>query len=103
MTCWEILPPDFDPAKKYPALLYCQGRSAAGGKPVLEQPLELHDHGANGYIVIAPNRHGVPGFGAEWNRQISGDYGGQKHAGLLCGKPIISKDSPTSTQTMSAQ
>ena len=32
---------------------------------------------ANDYIIVAPNRRGLPGFGVEWNEQISGDYGGQ--------------------------
>ena len=32
---------------------------------------------ANDYIIVAPNRRGLPGFGVEWNEAISGDYGGQ--------------------------
>ena len=77
MTCWEILPPDFDPAKKYPALLYCQGGPQQAVSQFWSNRWNFMIMAANGYIVIAPNRHGVPGFGAEWNRQISGDYGGQ--------------------------
>lgn len=77
MTCWEILPADFDPNKKYPALLYCQGGPQQAVSQFWSYRWNFMMMAANGYVVIAPNRHGVPGFGTEWNRQISGDYGGQ--------------------------
>lgn len=32
---------------------------------------------ANGYAVVLPNRHGVPGFGQKFNEQIAGDFAGQ--------------------------
>ena len=77
MLTWVVLPPDFDPAKKYPVLLYCQG----GPQSVVSQfwsyrwNLELIASG--GYVVVAPNRRGLPSFGQEWLDQISGDYSGQ--------------------------
>lgn len=77
MTCWEILPPDFDPNKKYPAILYCQGGPQQAVSQFWSYRWNFMIMAAHGYIVIAPNRHGVPGFGTAWNRQISGDYGGQ--------------------------
>ena len=77
MTAWEILPPNFDPNKKYPMLLYCQGGPQSAVSQFWSYRWNFMIMAANGYIVIAPNRHGVPGFGEEWNRQISGDYGGQ--------------------------
>lgn len=77
MTCWEILPPDFDPNKKYPAILYCQGGPQQAVSQFWSYRWNFMIMAAHGYIVIAPNRHGVPGFGTEWNREISGDYGGQ--------------------------
>lgn len=77
MTCWEILPPDFDPNKKYPALLYCQGGPQQAVSQFWSYRWNFMIMAANGYVVIAPNRRGLPGFGEEWNRQISGDYGGQ--------------------------
>ncbi|MBD5328841.1 MAG: S9 family peptidase [Bacteroides sp.] len=77
MTCWEILPPDFDPNKKYPAILYCQGGPQQAVSQFWSYRWNFMIMAANGYIVIAPNRRGLPGFGEEWNRQISGDYGGQ--------------------------
>ena len=77
MTCWEILPADFDPNKKYPAILYCQGGPQQAVSQFWSYRWNFMIMAANGYVIIAPNRHGVPGFGTEWNRQISGDYGGQ--------------------------
>lgn len=77
MTCWEILPPNFDPKKKYPALLYCQGGPQQAVSQFWSYRWNFMIMAANGYVVIAPNRRGLPGFGEEWNRQISGDYGGQ--------------------------
>lgn len=77
MTCWEILPPDFDPNKKYPAILYCQGGPQQAVSQFWSYRWNFMIMAAHGYVVIAPNRHGVPGFGTAWNRQISGDYGGQ--------------------------
>ena len=77
MTCWVILPPDFDPDKKYPAILYCQGGPQQAVSQFWSYRWNFRIMAANGYVVIAPNRRGLPGFGEEWNRQISGDYGGQ--------------------------
>lgn len=77
MTCWEILPPDFDPSKKYPAILYCQGGPQQAVSQFWSYRWNFMIMAAHGYVVIAPNRRGLPGFGTEWNRQISGDYGGQ--------------------------
>ncbi len=75
MLTWVFFPPDFDPAKKYPALLYCQGgpQSTLGWSYRWNFQLMA----AQGYIVVAPCRRGVPGFGQEWTDQISGDYSGQ--------------------------
>ncbi|MCH5224403.1 MAG: S9 family peptidase [Muribaculaceae bacterium] len=77
MLSWIILPPDFDPQKKYPAILYCQGGPQQAVSQFWSYRWNFMIMAANGYVVIAPNRRGLPGFGTEWNRQISGDYGGQ--------------------------
>ncbi|MFT3740025.1 MAG: S9 family peptidase [Breznakibacter sp.] len=77
MLTWVIYPPDFDPAKKYPALLYCQGGPQSTVSQFWSYRWNFQIMAANGYIVVAPNRRGLPGFGQEWNEQISGDYGGQ--------------------------
>lgn len=77
MTTWVVLPPNFDPAKKYPAILYCQGGPQQAVSQLWSYRWNLMLMASNGYIVIAPNRRGLPGFGTEWNAQISGDYPGQ--------------------------
>ncbi|MGQ1788120.1 MULTISPECIES: S9 family peptidase [unclassified Saccharicrinis] len=77
MQTWVIYPPNFDPHKKYPTLLYCQGGPQSTVSQFWSLRWNFQLMAANGYIVVAPNRHGLPGFGQEWNEQISGDYGGQ--------------------------
>lgn len=77
MLCWVIYPPHFDPAKKYPALLFCEGGPQSPVSQFWSYRWNFQMMAANGYIVIAPNRRGLPGFGMEWLEQISGDYSGQ--------------------------
>jgi dipeptidyl aminopeptidase/acylaminoacyl peptidase len=77
LLAWVVYPPQFDPAKKYPALLYCQGGPQSTVSQFWSYRWNLQIMAANGYIVVAPNRRGLPGFGQEWLEQISGDYGGQ--------------------------
>lgn len=77
MLTWVVYPPNFDPTKRYPAILYCQGGPQNTVSQFFSYRWNLQLMAANGYIVVAPNRRGVPGFGQEWNEQISGDYGGQ--------------------------
>ncbi len=74
---WVIYPPDFDPSKKYPTLLYCQGGPQGALSQFYSFRWNFQLIAAQGYIVIAPNRRGMPGYGVDWNRQISGDWGGQ--------------------------
>lgn len=77
LLSWIIYPPDFDPAKKYPTLLYCQGGPQSAVSQSFSYRWNFQLMAANGYIVVAPNRRGLPGFGTEWNASISGDWGGQ--------------------------
>ncbi len=77
MLTWIIYPPHFDPDKKYPALLYCQGGPQSMVSQFWSYRWNFQIMAANGYVIVAPNRRGLPGFGQEWNEQISGDYGGQ--------------------------
>ncbi|MDE6453180.1 MAG: S9 family peptidase [Muribaculaceae bacterium] len=77
MLVWVVYPPHFDATKKYPAILYCQGGPQQPVSQFWSYRWNLALMGANGYIVIAPNRRGLPGFGTEWNEQISKDYPGQ--------------------------
>lgn len=75
--CWVIKPPDFDPAKKYPLLLYCQGGPQSMVSQFFSYRWNFHLMAAQGYVIVAPNRRGLPGFGQEWNDEISLDWGGQ--------------------------
>ena len=77
MLVWVVKPPKFDEGKKYPALLYCQGGPQQAVSQFWSYRWNLALMAANGYVVIAPNRRGLPGFGTEWNAQISKDYPGQ--------------------------
>jgi dipeptidyl aminopeptidase/acylaminoacyl peptidase len=77
MLVWVVLPPGFDSTKRYPALLYCQGGPQSAVSQFFSYRWNLQLMAANDYIIIAPNRRGLPTFGSEWNLQISGDYGGQ--------------------------
>lgn len=77
MLTWVIYPPGFDPAKKYPTLLYCQGGPQSPLSQYYSFRWNFQLMAANGYIVVAPNRRGMPGWGSAWNEQISGDWGGQ--------------------------
>lgn len=77
MVTWVIYPPNFDPTKKYPTLLYCQGGPQGALSQFYSFRWNFQLMAAQGYIVVAPNRRGMPGYGVEWNEQISGDWGGQ--------------------------
>jgi len=77
MLTWIIYPPNFDPNKKYPALLYAQGGPQSAVSQFFSYRWNFQMMAAHDYIVVAPNRRGLPTFGQDWNDQISGDYGGQ--------------------------
>jgi dipeptidyl aminopeptidase/acylaminoacyl peptidase len=77
MLVWVILPPNFDPNKEYPALLYCQGGPQSAVSQFFSYRWNFQIMAAHDYVIVAPNRRGVPSFGQEWNAQISGDYSGQ--------------------------
>lgn len=80
---WVIYPPDFDPTEEYPALLYAQGGPQSAVSQFFSYRWNFQLMAANGYVVVAPNRRGLPGFGLEWNEEISGDWGGQSMRDLL--------------------
>ena len=77
MLVWVIYPPHFDPTMKYPTLLYCEGGPQSTVSQFWSYRWNFQMMAANDYIIVAPNRRGLPGFGQEWNEAISGDYGGQ--------------------------
>ncbi|MRT91859.1 S9 family peptidase [Ancylomarina sp. 16SWW S1-10-2] len=77
MLVWIIKPPHFDKNKKYPAILYCQGGPQGTVSQFWSYRWNFQMMASNDYVIVAPNRRGLPGFGKEWCEQISGDYGGQ--------------------------
>lgn len=77
MLCWIVLPSDFDENKKYPTLLFCEGGPQSPVSQFWSYRWNFQIMAANGYVIVAPNRHGLPGFGSEWNEQVSGDWTGQ--------------------------
>lgn len=77
MLVWVILPPYFDETKKYPTLLFCEGGPQSPVSQFWSYRWNFQIMAAHGYVVIAPNRRGLPGFGSEWNEKVSGDWTGQ--------------------------
>lgn len=77
MMYWIILPPHFDETKTYPTLLFCEGGPQSPVSQFWSYRWNFQIMAANGYVIVAPNRRGLPGFGSEWNEQISGDWTGQ--------------------------
>lgn len=92
MLVWVILPPHFDGTKKYPAILYNQGGPQGTVSQFWSYRWNFQMMAANGYVIVAPNRRGLPGFGQEWNEQISKDYGGQNIKDLLTAIDEVAKE-----------
>ena len=102
MLTWVFLPPNFDPEKKYPTLLYCQGGPQSAVSAFYSYRWNFQLMAAQGYIVVAPNRHGVPGFGKEWNEQISQDWGGQAMRDYLAAIDTVAKESYVDANNLGA-
>ena len=98
MLTWIIYPPHFDPSKKYPTILYCEGGPQSPVSQFWSFRWNFMMMSAGDYIIVAPNRRGLPGFGKAWNEEISGDYGGQCMRDYLsaidefCTEPYVDKD-----------
>ena len=92
MLVWVIYPPQFDPNKKYPTVLYCQGGPQSPVSQFWSYRWNLQTFAANDYIIVAPNRRGLPGFGQAWNEQISGDYSGQNIRDYLSAIDALAKE-----------
>ena len=95
MLTWVVLPPKFDASQKYPSIFYCQGGPQSSVSQAWSYRWNFALMASNGYVVILPNRRGVPGFGTEWEEQISKDYPGQNMrdylsaADYMLSKPYI--------------
>ncbi|HXS35665.1 MAG TPA: S9 family peptidase [Flavipsychrobacter sp.] len=93
MGVWVIYPPDFDSTKKYPTLLYCQGGPQSALSQFYSFRWNFQLMAAQGYIVVAPNRRGMPGWGVKWNEEISKDWGGQPMQDYLSAIDDMSNES----------
>ncbi|WP_338377413.1 S9 family peptidase [uncultured Flavobacterium sp.] len=102
MLVWVILPPNFDASKKYPTLLYCQGGPQSALTQFYSFRWNFQVMASQGYVVVAPNRRGMPGHGVEWNEKISGDWGGQVMDDYLAAIDDISKESYVDKERLGA-
>lgn len=92
MLVWMIFPPNFDINKKYPTLLYCQGGPHGALTQFYSFRWNFQLIASQGYIIVAPSRRGMPGFGTKWNEQVSKDWGGQVMKDYLSAIDAVSKD-----------
>ncbi len=92
MLVWVIYPPNFDAAKKYPTLLYCQGGPQSPLTQFYSFRWNFQLMASQGYIIVAPNRRGMPGYGTQWNEAISKDHGGQPMKDYLSAIDAVSKE-----------
>ena len=102
MHAWVILPPNFDASKKYPTLLFCEGGPQSPVSQFWSFRWNFQVMANQGYVVIAPNRRGLPGFGMEWLEQISGDYSGQCMKDYLSAIDDIAKEPWVDTERLGA-
>ena len=92
LQMWIVFPPDFDPEKKYPALLFCNGGPQSSLDQFWSYRWNFQMMAARGYIVFGPNRRGNSGFGQAWKEQISGDWGGKNMQDYLDATDAMAKE-----------
>lgn len=102
LQMWVIYPPDFNPSNKYPALLFCEGGPQSALDQFWSYRWNMQMIAAKGYVVFAPNRRGVSGFGQEWKEQISGDYGGKNIQDYLDATDAMAKETFVDAAKMGA-
>jgi dipeptidyl aminopeptidase/acylaminoacyl peptidase len=102
LQMWVIYPPDFNPSKKYPSLLFCEGGPQSALDQFWSYRWNMQMMAAKGYIVFAPNRRGVSGFGQDWKEQISGDYGGKNIQDYLDATDAMAKETFIDAKRMGA-
>lgn len=102
MHVWQIFPPNFDPKKQYPTILYCQGGPQSMVSQFFSYRWNMQCLAAQGYVVIAPCRRGMPGFGEEWNDTISRNWGNQAMLDLLTAADDAAKESFVDKNKMAA-
>lgn len=93
MLTWVVLPPNFDPNKKYPSIFFCEGGPQSPVSQFWSYRWNIRIMANHGYVVILPNRRGMPGWGTEWNAEISGDYSGQNMKDYMAAADYMKKQS----------
>ena len=99
---WVVYPPDFDPSKKYPLITYCQGGPQATVSQFFSYAWNFLLYASKGYVVVAPNRRGLPGFGQDWNDAISKDWGGLPMQDILVCTDVMLKEPYIDTKHVTA-
>lgn len=102
MLVWVVYPPNFDPSKKYPTLLYCQGGPQSALSQFYSFRWNFQLMAAEGYIIVAPNRRGMPGHGVEWNEAISKDWAGKPMDDYLVAIDEVAKEPYVDTERLGA-
>ncbi len=102
MVTWVVYPPNFDPNKKYPTLLYAQGGPQSALSQFYSFRWNFQLMAAEGYIIVAPNRRGMPGHGVEWNEAISKDWGGKPMQDYLAAIDDVAKESYVDKERLGA-
>ncbi len=78
---WLLKPTNFDPAQKYPFVLYIHGGPHAQyGNTFFH---ELQWLAAEGYVVLYTNPRGSKGYGREHTAAIKGDWGNKDYQDLM--------------------
>lgn len=102
MLVWVVYPPDFDAGKKYPVLLYAQGGPHVALSQAYSFGYSFQLMASKGYIVVAPNRRGVPGYGVEWDDAVIGNWGGLAMQDYLSAIDDIAKEPYVDRNRMAA-
>jgi dipeptidyl aminopeptidase/acylaminoacyl peptidase len=86
---WIVKPPDFDPKRKYPLILYIHGgpHSMYG----VRFNFEFQNHAANGFVVLYTNPRGSSGYGKKFGNAIKNNYPGQDYDDLMKGVDQVIK------------
>lgn len=93
---WLIKPAEFDPAKKYPMMLYIHGGPWAMYSVAFNW--DWQNFAANGYAVLFMNPRGSTGYGQDFVNGIQYSYPGKDYDDLMAGvdaalaKGFIDKD-----------
>ncbi len=81
IDAWLAMPPNFDPAKKYPLILEIHGGPYAAYGPVFSTDVQLY--AAAGYAVLYVNPRGSTSYGQEFANYIHRNYPSEDYDDLM--------------------